>query len=95
MCEQNKPWRRTVYVKIHMKNGDRYTGIKCGSEDGLLFLVNPRQITLVSDGPDLDDACLMPDDEMESKVGTEVLAGHETVRILHLPMDDIQKTEPA
>lgn len=84
-----------MYARVHMRNGDCYTGITCGHEDGMLYLVSPRQITLVADDPRLDDDYLMPEDEMVSPAGSEVSAGHETVRILLLRQDDIEQIKPA
>ena len=34
-----------MLVKVTMKNGDLYEGVKCGSEGGFLYLVAPYKLT--------------------------------------------------
>lgn len=82
-----------MYVDIYTTDGDHYRGIKCGSESGMLFLVNPVQINLAQD-LGIDDGSIMPDDEMASDAGSEVGKGDEAVRILQLSLSKIDRIEP-
>ena len=70
-----------MLVIVKMKNGTMYKGIKCGSDSGLVYLVNP--CILFKDNRGKCDGLL------ESPVGNEV----NGVRVLQIPIMDIEKIE--
>ena len=72
-----------MVVKAKMDDGTLYKGIKCGSEGGLVYLVNPVVISEDDSRGDFPG-------EMESPIGEEISCGHEDVRILLLPLQKIK-----
>lgn len=78
-----------MLVKIFMKDKETiYKGLKCGSEGSLLYLVNPVLLS--------EDERGKVDGFLESPVGDEVNCGmsySENVRLLLLPINDIEKIE--
>jgi len=65
-----------MLVKAEMKNKKLYMGLKCGSENGFLYLVNPIELT---------------EDEkhggyLETPVGEEIY----NVSVVLLPIQDIE-----
>ncbi|MFA5986520.1 MAG: hypothetical protein WC819_04220 [Parcubacteria group bacterium] len=76
-------------VKVIKKNGTMYKGFHFGSEGGLIYLINPWELT-----EDEDNENLMPGDHMESPVGKEIVgtAGEE-FRFIQIPVVDIETIE--
>ena len=72
-----------MLVIVKMKDKTMYKGIKCGSEGGLVYLVNPMLLT--------EDEEDMTEGYLETAVGDEV----EDLRILQLPLTDIKTIESA
>lgn len=71
-----------MIVRVTMNDGTLYKGVKCGLEGGLLYLINPVELSedLRGDIPG----------EWESPVGEEIYCGHEKVRVLLVPMHNIK-----
>ena len=76
-------------VKVIKKNGTMYKGFHFGSEGGLIYLINPWELT-----EDENNENLMPGDYMESPVGKEIgdRMG-EKFRFIQISVVDIELIE--
>lgn len=76
-----------MLVKVIMKDGTRYEGVKCGSEGVFIYLVNAVHCVKEEDASRIPDDIFPDDLYYRSDVGDEVA---EDTRVLLLPINDIK-----
>lgn len=77
-----------MLVNVKMKDGTMYKGIKCGIDNGFVFLANAWELT----EDDRED--LMPGEYMQSPAGKDIYTGGgEKIRLIQLPVADIKIIE--